>query len=178
MKTLIFLLAVALVIFPIYTLASEIAEISIPITEFAVISPPGNPLSKTVLVNIPLPDSLSNKKILHAEIIANVTPVANTDTTFEVAVIPVRIPWNPDTVQWNNAWLELGGNLEDSSITFHGINIASGVTPKIEITDIVRRWFDESRPNNGIAIKAPIDSNARFAVIPLNPNEDKIATNL
>jgi hypothetical protein len=171
MKTLIFPLAVALFLFPIYAFTTEIVEISIPITEFAVISPPGNPLDRTVLVNISLPDSLSNKKILHAEIIANVSPMVNTDTTFEVAVIPIGIPWNPDTVQWNNAWQELGGNLEDSSITFCGINIASGITPKIEITDMVQRWLDETRSNNGIALKTPLDARVRFAVIPLNPNE-------
>ncbi len=176
MKILKYILIMVVLTICSTSLVHAISEINIPITEFAIIAPHGRPLELTVLVSIPLPESLSTMTILHAEITCDVSPRIESDSTFELAVYPIGVSWDPDEVSWDNSWQELGGNLIDSLVTLHSINIANEDPKNLDITDIIRRWLDASYANNGIAVKTPADMNNRFRVIPRNEDSGELVT--
>ena len=175
MKILKYILIMVVLTICLHSPVRAISEMNIPITEYAIIAPHGRPLELTILVSIPLPDTLSTMTILHAEIICAIAPHNESDSTFELVIYPVGISWDPDEVTWDNSWQELGGNLIDSLVAFHSINIADEGLKNLDVTDIVRRWLDESYANNGIAVKAPADMNHRFRVIPRNEDSGELA---
>ena len=158
------------------SVANAVSEIEVPITEFAIIAPPGNPHDLTVLISAPIPESLTTKAILHAEIICNVNPVVESDSSIEIAVFPIAVSWDPNETVWENSWEEMGGNLIDSLMTLHGIYTPGGGLSNLDVTDIIRRWIDGSYANNGIAIKPPIDLDSRFRVIPRNERDGVLAS--
>ena len=176
MKALRYFSIVVALTLCIGSVANAVSEIEIPITEFAVIAPPNNPLDLTVLISTPIPESLTTKAILHAEIICNVNPVVESDSSIEIAVFPIAVSWDPNETVWENSWREIGGNLIDSLMTLHGIYTPDAGLSNLDVTDIVRRWQDGSYANNGIAIKAPIDLHTRFRVIPRDERNGVLAS--
>jgi hypothetical protein len=155
--------------------ASAISEITIPITEFAVIAPNDRPADISVLMSIPLPDSLSTRTILHAEIICMVRPHLETDSLIQIGVVPIRVPWDPGQVEWDDSWQRNGGNLVDSLTTIHGVQVGETGIPNLDITDFVRRWLEGWYPNYGVAI-APFDWNANMRFSRMNPDRGEAAT--
>lgn len=159
-----------------YAVAETISEETILITEYAIIAPRNNPSGITVLLSIPISDSLATATITYAEVVFNVQPVGNSDSTIEILSIPIAVQWDPANVEWDSDWEESGGNLIDNLRSFHGIRITDNGISNIDITDAVLRWQDESFDNNyGLAIKVPLDSDVRFRIRPINPHLEHVA---
>jgi len=154
--------------------AGAVTELNIPVTDFAVIAPPGHSEEGLVLLSFSLPDSFPHGNILRAQLVCNARPVDEVDSVFEITAAPIGIAWNQQDVHWSDSWGEGGGNLVDSMFTYAGVVVGENRT-RVEITDMVRAWAAGSRPNYGIVIKAPNDWRVRFRLELPDPNRQEIA---
>ena len=181
------LFSLAILLFGVASIALALTELTIPITDYIVIAPADHAEEATVLINIPfpdslivpdslhIPDSLKSRYIVRSEIICSIQPFSVNDSIFEVAMIPINIPWDRHNIRWGNNWREGGGNLIDTMLTFGAVVRTSNGRTTLDINDIVLRWADGSYPNYGLAIKSPADMPHRFQMNPIDNNHQELA---
>ena len=149
---LIAILAIVLALISEWSLAETI---NIPVRGLAVIYPSNaDPVldhGLRLLVKFNLPDSLSTKRILFAEVCSPLPLFQFRDTTFSFEFFAITRSWDENNVEWNSPWVNLGGDV-DSMQSFTRFFAVGDDSLHLDLTSLTKDWLQQGRSNYGFLI--------------------------
>lgn len=115
-----------------------------------------------VLLWFDLPSEISDTEPVFAELLIPLTSVIPDSTALAVYCHPLMIPWNPETISWE----DLGDSLTSEVISDEGTLYATseeGIQGAyFDITSIVKDWVDGRMQNNGLLLFCDAERLSRF----------------
>jgi len=147
-------------IFLLLTSLVNSAEVTIPVSQTAVICSGFDSNYGRLLFKFDLPKELDSAFIDYSEIIfkAEPEPSYSNAKLIVIAAYPLSRDWSADNVSWTSPWTNPGGDYIDSiycsALLFKSEDYQIG----LDITPLVRLWIDNSLSNYGL-ILLPLGSD-------------------
>lgn len=149
-RTQILMVATALICFVSGPIGA--VEYSTDVTRFALISNPGGDFSQRGLLAFELPHDLTGKTIKSAFLKIPMSITITDSSLADLAVWPLGTTWTEGDVDWDNPWIQPGGDVADSSYVLFATDDGTSRIIEIDISTIVSAWAHEWYPNYGLML--------------------------
>jgi len=143
-------------IFLLLTSLVNSAEVTIPVSQTAVICSGFDSNYGRLLFKFDLPKELDSAFIDYAEIVFKAEPEPSYADAKLVVVgaFPVTNDWTADNVTWSLPWSNPGGDYIDSIYDSALLLKSDGYEIGLDITQITRLWAEKSLSNYGLILLA------------------------
>lgn len=159
----------------IYIILITIMLSTVALTEYidlepsaiSVISPPENTdideWGLRLLLNFDLPDWMDTVIVSYSSIRVNIFfPNDGLDSLLTLAIFPVTTFWEPDRVNWEYPWHNLGGDYDSTFIQYYFLNTGVRENIELDVTPFVNAWLTGELNNNGLIISPQLSNSHGF----------------
>lgn len=168
MRSLIYIVTMATFLLTGFSMAADqlpYGTVDGAIGQTAVVKDESRKLERGVVaVTIP---SFDDSVIIDAAflVVTVSTQGDDSDPLFIVAA-PATVAPETRTATWNSEWTSMSGGFDSENLAMVPMATTSEAAEiRIDVTNIVRRWFDGSAPNYGFILKSLSEDKSTFSWI-------------
>jgi hypothetical protein len=140
----------------ISVLSVRAAELTIPVTEYAVISSQNESEGSKILFKFDLSGLPQGSYIDFAGLNFKLQADTLIGDMFEFEAFPLTMDWSASTINWNVLQSVLGDAYVDTMVSSGMLNQSERTDIYIDATDIVHAWVSGRLDNNGILLQGSV----------------------